>query len=262
MLKILPELIMGPLLVGGSTLVGERWGTRVGGLVSAFPAVVGPVLLITAQARGAAAAARAAQGTLLGLVALSAFVVTYAWIARHSRWRTSLVAGWAAAGLMAAAVGGIFGRAGLPVALASAVISLLLARLAMPRTAAGPGPDRAERANIPARMGVTALLVASLATAAAVLGPLVGGMLSGLPILASVLAVFTHRREGGLAVIALLRGMLVGMAGFVGFCAVVASLITLAGTEAAFAAGAFVAVALQALVVLGGLRRAPVRLRS
>jgi hypothetical protein len=105
-------------------------------------------------------------------------------------------------------------------------------------------------------MGVTALLVASLAMAAVVLGPLVGGVLSGLPILASALAVFTHRREGGQAVVALLRGMLVGMAGFVGFCAVVASLITSAGTGLAFAAGALAAIALQALALPGPLRQA------
>ena len=72
--------------------------------MSAFPAIVGPVLLIEAQTQGAAFAARAAAGTLLGLAALSGFAVAYAHAARRAGWRTSLVAGWAVAASVAAVV--------------------------------------------------------------------------------------------------------------------------------------------------------------
>ena len=52
--------------MGLSTLAGRRWGHEVAGLVGAFPLIVGPVLLLTAERQDAAAAARTAVGTLLG----------------------------------------------------------------------------------------------------------------------------------------------------------------------------------------------------
>jgi hypothetical protein len=52
MLIVVAELLIAPLLVAGSTFACRRWGAPVGGMLSAFPAVVGPVLLILAQERG------------------------------------------------------------------------------------------------------------------------------------------------------------------------------------------------------------------
>jgi hypothetical protein len=74
-------------------------------------------------------------------------------------------------------------------------------------------------------------------------------VLTALPILASVLAVFTHRDHGPPAAIALLGGMLTGMPGFVGFCSVVAVLVVPLGATVAFAAATLAAVALHAAVI-------------
>lgn len=268
---MLPGLLIGPFLVGGSTFAGRRWGPHMGGLVSVFPVVVGPVLFITAAQRGPGAAAQAATGTLLGLVGLSAFVVGYGWVGRRAPWTASLLAGWACATVLAALAGWTGAGAGLPVALAAALIALLLARWSMPqpviqRPAASLAPS-----SIPGRMLATAVLVALLSTAAMLGGPLLGGLLAGLPVMASVLAVLTHRREGSNAVIALLHGMLAGTSGFVGFCAVVAWLIVPAGVGAAFAAATAVALGLELLVLhrpllgprpAGGDRECPARTES
>jgi hypothetical protein len=62
------QFVVAPGLVGAATLAARRWGLRLGGLVSAFPAIVGPLLLIAAHEHGTAFAAKAASGTLLGLV--------------------------------------------------------------------------------------------------------------------------------------------------------------------------------------------------
>jgi len=262
MANILPELIIGPLLVGAATLAARRWGTAIGGLLSAFPAVVGPVLLITAQERGDLFAARAASGTLLGLGALSAFVLIYARVAVRARWGWSLAAGWSAAALIALALGWLDPAGRLAAGLLVATGSLLIAYVAMPR-GAGPAPPAVQPAgetrpedDLRLRMILTAVLVASLASAAMLVGPLVGGILAGLPVLASVLAVFTHRRGGHGAVVGLLRGMVVGMSGFVAFCAVVAASIVALGAGPAFAAAIATAVALQLLLLERAPRRA------
>ena len=54
MLVALLELVVAPALVGAATLAARRWGEGIGGLVSAFPAIVGPVLLIAAHQHGSA----------------------------------------------------------------------------------------------------------------------------------------------------------------------------------------------------------------
>jgi hypothetical protein len=98
-------------------------------------------------------------------------------------------------------------------------------------------------------MVLTALLVFSLAAAATLFGPLVGGMLAALPVLASMLAVFTHREHGPVAAAALLRGALAGMAGFVTFVEVVGVLVVPDGVASAFAAATLAAVIVQGIAV-------------
>ena len=71
-------------------------------------------------------------------------------------------------------------------------------------------------------MLLTALLIVVLTAAADGFGPAVAGALSALPALASVLAVFTHRRDGTGALLILLRGTTEGMVSFAAFCAVAA----------------------------------------
>src|SRR5436309_1461951 len=93
-----------------------------------------------------------------------------------------------------------------------------------------------ERRTVLPRMAATACLVVALTVAANRFGALVGGMLAALPVLAYVLAVFTHRQLGSAAAIELLRGTLAGMVGFVAFCELVAVLLTSLGLWPTFVA--------------------------
>ncbi|HEX6743154.1 MAG TPA: hypothetical protein VF087_03050 [Solirubrobacteraceae bacterium] len=250
------ELVLAPALVGGATLAARRWGEAIGGLVSAFPAIVGPVLLIAAHEHGSAFAAKTASGTLLGLVALSGFALAYGRTALRAGWRASLAAGWATAAAIAVLLGTV--KAGPLAGLVAATLSLLAARRALPRGTAirAATPARPPRWDLALRMVLTAVLVVSLTAAASRLGPVVGGVLAALPALASILAVFTHEQHGARAVVFLLRGMLSGMAGFVVFCAVVAALVDRAGVGATFTAAAVAAVCVQAATALAAGRPA------
>jgi hypothetical protein len=250
MVQTLVEVVVAPLLAAAATVACRRWGARVGGVVSAFPAIVGPVLLVAALAHGAGFAAKAANGTLLGLLTLSAFALAYGRFALRGGWRLSLAVAWTCAGLAAATVALVGHAIGEPAGLVVATVSLGLAYRMLPR-AGGNSPVRASlmlsRGEIPLRMALTALLVTALAAAADRLGPLVGGVLAALPVLASVLAVFTHRQLGSDAVIALLRGMVAGMVGFVAFCEVIAVLIVPAGLSTAFAMATIAALVVQSV---------------
>jgi hypothetical protein len=254
------DLLLASMLVGAATLACGRWGNRIGGLISALPAVVGPLLLITAQQHGEAFTARAANGTLLGLAGLGAFVLAYSTAAVYGGWGASLAAGWASAAVLAAVAGALGGELGFPAGLVIATVSLALAYSAMP-SSAGQEPVSPSEApgsrEIALRMALTAALVATLAGAATLFGAVVGGLLAGLPVLASVLAVATHRRDGAAAAVALLRGMLRGMPGFVGFCVALELLIVPAGIAAAFTAATLLALAVECLLLVPQPHRRP-----
>jgi hypothetical protein len=215
-------------------------------VLSAFPLIVGPVLLLAAQRHGAAFAARAAAGTLLGLVALSGFAAAYARCAARRAWGISLAVGWAAAALLGTLAGRV--EVGVLGALAVAGGSLALAHSAIPPGSTARAPELPAW-ELPLRMACTALLIVALTGAAERFGPAVAGVLAALPTLASVLAVFTHLRHGRDALFGFLRGMLTGMGAFVAFCAVVAVLVDRTGVAATFLIATAAAVALQAAVV-------------
>jgi hypothetical protein len=245
------EVAIAPLLVGVASLVAVRFGPRAGGLVSAFPAIVGPFLLLSADRHGAAFAADAADGTLLGLVPFAGFVVAYAWMATVSGWAASLLVAWAVAAGLTAAVSPVQLDSGW--SLLVGVAALVVAHRALPSPLVRGAERVAPWWDIPLRMALCAALVVGLSLAGDRLGSGVGGLLAALPVLASILAVFTHRDNGPAATVALLRGMLEGMAAFVAFCAVIGMAIEPWATASAFVAA--IAAAILADVVAGRLTR-------
>lgn len=239
------------MLVAFATLAARRWGLRTAGIVSAFPAIVGPVLVLVTVEHGPEAAASNAQGTLLGLVGLAAFIAAYGRTALRGGWITSLLSGWIAAAVASVAAVAADAGAVAPVGLPAASISLWLAHRSLARAPRDPGAMRTPLstdagASILGRTTVTGLIVVALTEAVNVLGPLAGGILAALPVLASVLAVLTHRDAGAEAAVALLRGTLAGMAGFVAFCQIVALLITHAPLVPVFAGATVAALLAQA----------------
>ena len=131
-LKLVLTLVVAPALVGASTLAARRWGRRLGGLVSAFPAIAFAVLLIAvllidAHQRGAGSAARAASSTLLGLLTLSVFVVAlHGAPALQDRLR-GMVSGMAAFVVFCALVAVLVQPAGIVLAFGAAVIGAVAA---------------------------------------------------------------------------------------------------------------------------------------
>lgn len=210
MLDLLFAATLGASLVAISTIAAARWGHHIGGVLSAFPLIVGPVLLVAAERHGTAFAAQTAAATLLGLIALSGFALAYGRSARRLGWRSSVAFAW----LAAAALGALAGRveAGRLGGLVAATGSLAVALWALP----------ARRS------------------------PTVAGVLAALPTVASVLAVSNHQQHGAEAALDLLRGMLGGMAAFVLFCALIGLLVEPAGVAAAFLLATAAAVLVQA----------------
>src|SRR6266852_9994214 len=90
------KLLLTPVLIGLVSLIGRRWGPAVSGWLVGLPLTSGPVALFLALDHGTAFASRAAQGTLLGMISLAAYCLTYSWLSVRTGWPGSVLAGWLA----------------------------------------------------------------------------------------------------------------------------------------------------------------------
>ena len=75
MTLLLLKVLLAPALVVTTSLAGRRWGPQVAAVLVTLPIVAGPILAILTVEHGAVFAGRAANASLLGVVALSAFGV-------------------------------------------------------------------------------------------------------------------------------------------------------------------------------------------
>jgi hypothetical protein len=253
MLLLAMKLLLAPALVVGASLTARRYGPRVGGLVGALPVVAGPILLAYALAHGRLFAAHAAAGTLLGLVSLTAFVVVYARLAGSVPWPVALLSGWAAFALGTVAFSAVAVPLGVALAVACASFAVGLALL--PRAGAGETTQVALPAwDLPLRASCAAVLVLALTAVAGWLGPNLSGLLAPFPIIASVLATFTHTQRGVGETHMLLRALVSGFGAYALFCCTLALTLEPLGTAGAFACACAVALLAQGVLLRRTLR--------
>lgn len=245
MITLSVKVLLAPSFVVLASLAGRRFGPRVGGLVGGLPVVGGPILLVYALAHGPSFASNAAAGTLLGIVSLMAFVVTYGHVAGRVSWRVSLLLGWASFAAATAAFAEVPSSALL--ALSIVLLALVLAPSLLPRErgqadAEAPRP----RWDLPLRALAALLLVLALTAASGWLGPRLSGLLATFPVIASVLAAFTHGQRGGAGELQrLLRGLLLGYGGYALFCFTLAVSLATLGIALGFAVAFAVALLCQ-----------------
>ena len=238
------KLTLAPGLVAATTLAGRRWGPRMAGWLGGLPVVVGPILLALALEHGRGFAADAASGSLAGLLSLTLFVLAYGWSARFGGWLVATAAGWTAFGLATWGLERV--ELSDPLALVLVCASFAAAAWLLPR-----GPAEAAvatpRFDLLLRAGATAALVLVLTGLAGALGPRLSGLLASFPVLATVLAAFTHAQEGHAAAAQFLRGLATGLVAFAVFCFVVAELLPSHGIAVTFLIGSAAALVSHAL---------------
>ena len=245
------KILLAPLCVVAVSLAGRRWGLAVAGVLGGLPVVAGPILLIETLLHGRGFGADAAAGTLLGLAALTAFVVVYGRVAVVAGPVPSVLCGWTAF-LLGVGVLSLF-QPPLALSLALVVACFVLGlRLLQPAPAPLPPPAAAAPPwwDLPARALAALGLVLTLTAVSGALGPHLSGLLAPFPIITSVLAAFTHAHEGVAQVGVLLRNFLVGFYGFAAFCFVLAVTLPTLESAAAFGLATAAALAVQATTSL------------
>jgi hypothetical protein len=243
------KLLLSPLCVVAVSLAGRRWGIAVAGVLGGLPVVAGPILLVETLLHGRGFGDDAAAGTLLGLAALTAFVVVYGRVAAVAGPAPSLLCGWAAFLLGVAVLSPLRPPPALSLVLVAACFALA-PRLLPPPPPTPPATPAPPWWDLPARGLAALVLVLALTAVSGALGPRLSGLLAPFPVITSVLAAFTHAHGGVAPLGVLLRNLLRGFYGFAAFCFALTLALPGFATAAAFGLATAVALAVQAAISL------------
>jgi len=213
--------------VGSVTMATRRWGPRIGGWLTALPIIAGPTLCFYALEQGYSFAARAAQATLVGLVAVAAHSVTYAWGCRRWSWLASLFIAWLAFGAVTLLF--YFVQPNLLFSLLLALASFIAAKRALPPRGDVAGVRGHAVRDLLLRMAAALGLVFLLTSTADRLGPTMSGFLTPFPIATAIIAAFTQIEHGPKAVATYFHGFVPALNSFAFFCFVFASMINVIG---------------------------------
>jgi hypothetical protein len=243
------KLILAPVIIGGASLAGRRWGPAVSGWLVGMPLTSGPVLFFLALSHDSSFAASAALGTLSGGLSLVVFCLAYAWLAVRFKWPVALA-------------GSLLGYAAATTSLQNLVLPLkplfilvvlviLTGLWLMPKGTELKADDtKPGRWDLPARVLIGTSFILGLTGIASFIGPRLTGLLATIPLYTAILTIFAHRLQGGSGAAKVLRGLLLGLFSFAGFFLVLAVLIESAGVAIAFLAAIFAALTIQGLSFL------------
>lgn len=243
------KLIMAPLIIGGASLAGRRWGPAVSGWLIGLPLTSGPVVLIVALSQGAVFAAPTVLGTLSGGLSLVAFCLSYAWLALRFKWPAAITGSMLCFALMTLLMQNLL----LPLApiFLLVVTVILLSLWLMPHGtqivahAEKPGPW-----DIPVRILIGTAFILALTGLAPFIGARLTGLLSTIPLYTAILTIFAQRLHGPAGAGSVLRGLLLGLFGFSGFYLVLALLLERIGIAPAFIAATLATLVIQGLSFL------------
>lgn len=237
------KLLLTPFLIGLIGLADRRWGAKVSGWLVGLPLTSAPLIVFVALELGTTFAAPMATGILLGLISQAAFCMTYAWLSFRVNWVGSWLIGWVAFGASTFALEQI--SVPLPLAFLGVIGSLVVVLVLWPQSSGQEVSSQAPAWALVGRMGIAAGVILVLTSTASLLGPRLSGLLSPIPISATIFAVFAHKLQGGRPARQVLHGVTVSSFACAVFFLVVAEWIEQWGLVATLSGAALVALLTQ-----------------
>lgn len=248
MILFLLKLVLTPLLITGATLAGRRWGQAVSGWLVGLPLTSGPVSFFLVLQQGRLFAAHAAQGTLTGLISVAVYCLTYAWLSLRFHWLLCWLASWGVFFLSTFMLEQI--HLTLFTTFLIVLMSLLIAFVFWPRQEKASNIANTPVWDLPLRIVIATAFVLLLTSSAPLLGPLLSGLLTPLPILSTILAIFAHRLYGASPARHVLRGVILGVFAFAVFFLIIAALLPVLSIALTFLCAIFGAICTQSLSLM------------
>ena len=239
-------------MIGIVTVAAHRWGPAVGGVLGAVPSKGGPILLFLAVEQSPSFAATAAVTALGGAAGCGAFCLVYARICHRTTWPIAGLVSYGAF-LVVWALMIPLAEWGLVPAFLAAVAVLIASRMLLPEAVSLPKRPMS-RTDLPSRMIAGAAMVVFVTTVGPQFGATISGMLTTIPTVSAVLAIFTHAQEGPERTVGVMRGMTHGLLGFAAFLAVVGAAIVPMGIVGGFALALGAVVVVQAIELRSAIR--------
>ena len=250
---LLLKIAVPPLLVAIASLAARWWGPTVGGLLVGIPWMTGPVLVFLALDKGTDFAIGACTGIELGVICVAPFMLAYGVVSSFARWPASLAAAVIAFAACGWAIQDV--ALSLPEAAMTAMASLSVVYLLLPRPKTPSAPRSSPWWDIPARMLASFLLVALIMLSADALGPRLSGIVSTYPAMVTVVCAFTHRQWGLDPVRHMLRGITLALMGFVVFFLAVGLSLQTLGLAQSFAIATVLVLAIDGALLLAMRQR-------
>ena len=220
---LLFKLTATPILVGLASIAARRWGSTFAGLIAGFPLMTAPITVFLTIEQGTAFTANASVGILIALIGIAAYTAGFVLAAHIGPWPIAIVLSYLAFFVVSWLAQTMI--VSLWQATACAYGAILLTVIALPRNHHARGPSAIPFWEIWLRMAATAAMILLVTTIAAAMGPVWTGIISTVPVIATVMATFTLARWGKDPTIVFLRSMMLSMFSFATFFLIVALLI-------------------------------------
>lgn len=208
------KMLLTMVIVVGSSLIVERTGPFIGGMIATLPTSAGPSYVFLALDHNAAFIASAALTTLTANIATMLFVAVYARLAQTHGLIRSLGIGWLFWGAMMTLMS--FVPWTWELALACNVFAFFITvKLCRPYLAPPKaGLMKRGKWDLPLRALGVVTLVGIVIALGNLAGPKAAGIAAPFPIVLSSLAAMLHPRLGGKIAAATLANSVIGLFGF------------------------------------------------
>jgi hypothetical protein len=210
-----------------ATVIAERAGPLIGGLIATLPISAGPVYAYLALEHNTQFLADSAVASLAINPAIAAYLLVYAYLAQSRGWAISISIAFLLWFALAIVIHAFQWTLGWAIAFNIIVLppALLLGRrlrdATIPRTPA-------HWTDIVARAILVAILVAGVVALSIHIGPSATGILALFPIVVTSIMFILHRRVGGKAAAAVMANSLLGLFGLgIAFVVVYATVVPL-----------------------------------
>jgi len=196
-----------------ATIVAERAGPLIGGLVATLPISAGPVYIFLSLDHDAQFIAQSALGSLVTNAVNVVFAVAYVLLAQRQSLPVSLGGAFAVWLGLSWAVGSVQWTLALATALNVVIIAVSLV-VVHPLRHVRVAAAQTRWYDLVLRAGMVALLVGVVVSLSFTIGPTASGNLAVFPIVLSSIMLILHRRIGGKPTAAIMANAVVGLAGF------------------------------------------------